>query len=587
MTRKQRQEAMAAEISERINEEIDNIVAPDAAQITEKADEAQADAEEQARIDYLHRFYNPVYKSKWDSWELEISLVGINDILKHLGFFRYDFPEGGSTYVHIENNIISQVDSQNTIVDAFWAYIHKLPDRTVQKMVGDDWLEKTITSDMIEEKMTKQIGYYFSALSRLIPDDPIRILEDTRLNKYISFNNGIVRVWKGGWKFYPYSQMSDIALDTNEDNGQYVWRRNVLDRDFIETTEIGDYEKFCKYICGWDKDREEKTDTYCNRFKALRSIIGYLMHNNFECTAKSILFIDVNKDHMGQPAGGTGKGLIGKGLCAMINRHQEIDVRYLSVGGKGFNPTFDRRYSQGDNTTQLVHIEDISDDFNFRDFFNDVTDGAEFRKCGENTNRHMIKTMLSSNVPLDISAPSCKRRLIVFELDNYFGTRRTPIDVFGHSFFKSEWTKKDWAEFDNFMIRCCFLYMGTKDEKRADGRVTEIIEPPLINYKQQLLNSKLSEDFIKWFKDKIDTAVYSMKYVEYVKTTLFDEFVKKYQEYDNRQKYARAFTKWCKFYLYTMEIPSGEKRSTQDLLILYPPNNDKNIDYIFNDMNEV
>lgn len=551
-----------------------------------KSKEAQAQAIDEMDIEYKHRFYSFDFDKK-GNLTVSPDNLSIIEILREMGFYRYDQPEGTSEYVRITDGKIRLIRDTQKIIDAFEDYVRNLPDRVVYKGTT---METVITGDRLLRQFYKNIMYYFSStLPRLRPqneDEQITILHDSKKCKFLFYNNGIVAITAKGRTFIPYQNNVSLCFDVptfGNVEGRYIWESNILNRDYIEPNKIpshehyNDFMRFCGYICGIDGDSKEVSG---ERFKALKSIIGYLLHDNYETNLKSVLFLDVNKNNSGKPAGGTGKGIIGIALSQMMNR-QDYDCKYIAVGGKGFDPTDIRRYSAGDITTQLIHIEDIAINFNFNDFYNDVTDGAPFRKMQKDTTTHRVKTMLSSNQPIDLSAPSNKRRLVVFELDNYFDSNRTPEDVFGKRFFDSDWDKYDWAQFDDFMISCCELYMKTKDTRDESGKVIGVMQPPLINYKSQLLKSKLSEDFIKWFQTEIEDSVLHMREQIFVKTDLFERFSHKYQEYANREKYARAFTKWCKFYLETMEIPSGEKRSTQDQLILYPNNpNDPAIDMI-------
>lgn len=599
--------------------------------------------DEEERIEHLHRFYS--VETVWDKQDecykfkkIDLDNYAIVDVLRELGFCRYDQPNGSFEYVKISDNIITLIRDQQMIVDAFEDYVRNLPPRYYKidgGGYGTDRLDEntkteyikpahfTITSEMILQKVYKNVMYYFSStLPRLRPDKSIRLLQDTKESKYIFYNNGIVRVSKDGIQFGSYKEMKQyetresdcfitdalsISLQIeSEENGRYIWSTNILDRDFpysyiekdgksnIEGN--GDFEIFIDCICGLGIGFTQTNDIRETRYiiptndmdvkvpflrkQSIKNIFGYLMHNNYECNLRSIMFIDMNKDNIGKPAGGTGKGIIGKALSHMMNR-TENDVRYIAPPGKNFDPEDERRYSEGDITTQLIHIEDIKSGFRFEGFFNDVTDGAVFRKMYQDKTKHRVKIMLSSNQAIDLSAPSCKRRMIVFELDNFFNENKTPQDLFGKRFFESQWDRLDWYRFDIFMVGCCLQYMKDKDAVGADGKVIGIRQPPLLNYQNTLLYSKVNEDFIVWFGDKIADALKFQTERFYSKKGLYEEFSKKYTEFADERRYKRAFAGWCKFYLQTMQIPSGEKRSTEDLLILYPQKGDPKISYIY------
>ena len=584
---------------------------------------------EESKVKHLHRFYTVELTGDKTTGQkkikkIELDNFAIINVLRDLGFYRYDQPNGTFEYVKIENNIITLLRDPQVIIDAFEDYVREIPtlyyriDDAPEVIRKDEdkcikYLKEAhiqITGEMLLQRIYKNIMYYFSStLPRLRPEQPIRLLEDTKDSKYIFYNNCIVRVSKDGIQTIDYDEIDTVVNGIfMEDNGTYIWSTNILNRDFpigfISSTgeknhqHDSDFEIFIDCICGIAKGLIEEKDGKTiyhkshlvtttgenglipyKRKQALCNIFGYLMHNNYECNMKSVMFIDMNKDNIGKPAGGTGKGIIGKALSQMLNR-SENDSKYIAVAGKNFDPEDERRYSEGDITTQLIHIEDIKSSFRFEGFFNDVTDGAVFRKMYQDKTRHRVKLMLSSNQPIDISAPSCKRRMVVFELDNFFNENKTPQDIFGKRFFESQWNKTDWGMFDVFMIRCCYEYMREKDTVGADGKVIGLRQPPLLNYTNTLLYSKLNEDFIVWFADKIAEANKYMIERSFSKKGLYTEFSEKYSEFQDERRYKRAFAGWCKFYLQTMQIPSAEKRSTEDLLILYPKEDPK-ITYIY------
>lgn len=291
------------------------------------------------------------------------------------------------------------------------------------------------------------------------------------------------------------------------------------------------------------------------RMKCLKSILGYMLHDNYECNLKSALFIDAKIDD-GLATGGTGKGIIGKALRAMANRRTN-DTKYISVPGKGLDISKDTRYSNGDITTQMIHIEDTERKFNFEGLFNDVTEGAVFRKLHHDPTYHFCKIMLSTNCPFELNSESVRRRIILFELFGYFSSKRTPEDVFGHRSFESCWTADDWASFDDFMISCVETYM-------ADG----LVDCGELNYGENFLISELGSETYYWLKNiMFATVVVARVESTHSLEKMWNSFNAKYPDkYDRRNSFSKAVKK----YLRTKKIPSGILRSTEDLLIVYP-----------------
>lgn len=514
-------------------------------------------------LEEQHSFYEAYYSH---GLQIRFNKLRIVNLLREMGFYRYDIPESHtSEMVRIVENKI-RIVSLTTIRDAFEDYLMGLQpiERTFYtkgKSDSEDEPSKVtvqITSTILIGKMYDNLQNLFSAdlMERLRPINySITIEEDNYNTKYVFFNNTAVEVTAEGIKLVPYSSLKN-----------YIWENAIINRDFEEDCSTGDFEQFICDICKYN----EKTKEGQARKKSLMSLLGYLMHNNYETNLKAIMFTDVNEEGGGVANGGTGKGILGKALAQMLNR-QRGDCRYLVVAGKGFEFK-DTRYAGGDLTTQLIHIEDLDKRFSFTDLFCDVTDGCTFRKLHHNPQIHFSKIMLSVNHTINFQGTSERRRLVIFELYNYYSEKFTPVDKFGKRFFESQWTQKDWSQFYNFMLRCVAVYMQYG-----------IIEPDMVNYEQRLIEEQLPEDFVYFFEQEIKESVAHQTRTEYVKKNLYDRFIFKYPQYT---KYNQSgFTKWCTLYLQLRHIRSGSHRKKQnndytDIFVLYPDIHENLFKYI-------
>lgn len=581
----------ANEAQRKANEERERAVGQRKMEITEEflSLEERRDKE----IERMHAFYDAKL-DKAGHLSIEINNFKMIELLKRLGFYRYDQPGGGFEYVQIKYNKIRLVRNVQEIIDAFEDYVRDLPERSITLLnklpEGDMKAEHTIYGKLLLEKMYKNINYYFSStLPRLRPDRDMKIetIHDTKHSKYLFYNNVVLRITKDGVEGIEYEDLQDRLKELHEDNGKYIWESNIIDRDYVGPTMTnpidkphhdadiwGEFGKFVLLISGIDDKRINYTiiNTYKKyridtaliqefsvperRFLALQSIIGYLLHDNFDTNLKCVLLTDAVQMN-GQPSGGTGKGILGKALGHMLNRG-ENDHKYVNVNGKDFDPKNERRYSDGDITTQLVHIEDAEKDINFEDLFFDVTEGATFRKMYQDKTKHQVKMMISTNTPFDLTAESTKRRIALFELDNYFNADKTPQDVFGHMFFGTDWSKQDWMQFDTFMVSCCEFYMRYG-----------LIPSPVIGYKENIINQRLRPEFVAWFKEYVKPAIESDGQTEfrYDMLAMWTAFVQKYPDTFNRRN---TLTESCKFWLKTMGIRSGIYRGTSDALVIYP-----------------
>ncbi len=494
-------------------------------------------------IDKLHDFYT-VERTNGQLKNIHLDRLKIVNKLREMGYLRYDLPDGNSQYVYVHDNIIEFTTDQK-IIDAFEDYIKKLPVRTYESVAPMDdggVVQITINARMIQEVLYKNLQSYF-VLDRLRPDRPITLMSDTKTEKYFYFQNTVVRVTPDDIELVPYSHLE-----------HKIWAHSVIKRPITIDDGKGDFEKFIEDIAGTD-DKERK--------KSLMSILGYLMHDFYECDLRAAFFTDVNKDTAGKAAGGTGKGIIGKALGEMLN-HDKGQSRYVAIAGKNLQLEKDTRYCLADMTTQLIHLEDVyKKSFDLKLLYNDITDGASIRKPYQiKPIVRYVKMMISINHTIELEGSSDLRRLIIFELANYYNDKFRPIDKFGKRFFESEWTATDWNRFYTFMCRCALTYLH-------DG----LIDPGEVNYSERRLAESVNEDFRYWFDELISPALIDNERREFAKNSLFEIFTTKYPAYSDK-RFRNPFTKWCKKFCELKHIPYVEKRSTNDMLIINPTRED-------------
>ena len=498
----------------------------------------------------LHNFYT-LKKGKSGEVEVALNILGICSVLQKMGYFRYDLLNGAHEYVHIQDNKI-EIVSEKIITDAFEDYVRDLPDFHKVSIVGDHTLELNVTPMHILNKLYQCLANYFSKnLERLRPVDKygrpttINILHDTEDTKYVYFRNCIVAANKNGIKKIMYPEIK----------GGYIMANSIIDRDWVDViNEKGEFERFCNLISNGDK----------NRLEALMSILGYLMHDYYDVDLRAAYFTDVNMDNSKHAAGGTGKGILGLALANILNRSPREDVKYIAVPGKGFKPEDPKRYSAGDITTQLIHIQDLDSKFKFDELYNDITDGATFQKHYQNPTYRRVKIMLSMNQALPLTGSSDKRRVVIFELANFFSDKVRPESLFGHRFFENSWSEKEWHLFDQFMVRCCNIYL-------ANG----IIEPKVINLDRRAIIDKVGQDLVAYLEsggiERFGDLDGSRRQVG--KSTLYYNFNSKYPGQFLNQ---RTFTEACMNYLELSKIPSAVWRDGNDWFILYPNADDYN-----------
>lgn len=494
-------------------------------------------------IDRLHNFYEASLDK--DHVKIHLNRLKIVIKLRELGFYRFDQPDGTSQLVRVDQNKI-KVTTKSIITDALEDYIRQLPDRQHEFRISEDtFASRTITSQHILEQLYQGgIGTYLTPeiLDRLRPDEPIELLTDGKTSKWFYFNNTAVKVTEDKIIPVPYNELDRL-----------IWENSIINRNFDYSNNLGDFETFISDITGNDEGRK----------KCLMSMIGYLLHDFYETDLRAVLLTDVNKDDFSENAGGTGKGLIGKALGQMLNR-EKADNRYCTIPGKGLDLSDKNRYDRADISTQLIHIEDIeASRFNFELLYNDITDGATLSKKYQITpTMRLIKFMISTNKTIDVRGSSNRRRLVIFELSNYYSDSFRPIDKFGRRFFESSWREDDWNDFYTFMMRCCMIYL-------SEG----IIEAGQVNYNERFLKEKIGEDFIFLFEQYLNHAVITGSRVEVVKQQLYQDYCNRYC-LSGKRPAQRTITNYCRTYLQLKNAKYCEIRSGNDLIIVNPTTSD-------------
>jgi hypothetical protein len=172
-----------------------------------------------------------------------------------------------------------------------------------------------------------------------------------------------------------------------------------------------------------------------------------------EAKPKAIIFNDemISEDI---PNGGSGKGLIHRAIGHIKN--------IVIEDGKKFDAKAQFAYQKVNKDTQIFLMDDVPKHFNFESLFSIITEGMTIEKKGQDAYqipfKESPKISITTNYTINGSGASHERRVFEVEIANYFNENRTPEMEFGHLFF-SDWDEKEWARFDNFMIRCVQFFL--------------------------------------------------------------------------------------------------------------------------------
>ncbi len=428
-----------------------------------------------------------------------ISIVPIlfQNFLQSHGFFKY-YIDGSAIFVRVQSNIL-EIVSVDHIKDFVLNYLRDNGELDV-------WNHCAESSKIFTEQ-------YLSMLD----DIKVQLLKDTANIAYIPFANGVVKISK-----------KRIELLSYVDIDGYIWKEQIVNRDYVKSNATTDFYDFITKICNNSQDR----------ISGIESTLGYLIHGYKDKThQKAIIFQDEAVDD--NPNGGSGKSLIVNAL-----KHFK---KVVVIDGKQFEPNKgDFIYQRVNLDTQILAFDDVKKNFNFESIFPLITEGITVNKKNKDeifiNFDHSPKICITTNYVISGSGNSHQRRRHELELHQYFNQNKTPLDEYGNLLFDG-WNKKDWKAFDNYMIDNVqkFLNNGLVQVDTINAEVKRIIQ-------------STNKDFFDWAEDQQwpeEQRLYNK--------TMYHSFQ---EEFDNRKISNVWFARWVVKYLDYKERPHEKGRDT-------------------------
>lgn len=413
---------------------------------------------------------------------IQILSIKYKEFLRQNGFYKY-YPEGGDVYIFVRQigNVYEPVTAER--IKAFIL----------------EYLESNKIYD-VYEFMSKKAMFFTDDYLSILHEIDIKFCKDTKDSCFLFYRNKSIEVT-------PKRIIEHDYIDL----GAFVWKSQVIDRDFMlnQKSLDNDYCTFLRNVSG-------------SNFEEMKTVLGYLLHSyKSKSNTKSIILNDEMISDT--PEGGTGKGLIVQGVKQL--------KRVVTEDGKKFKIDKSFAFQKLDVDTQILFIDDIAKGFNFESLFSIITEGIDIEKKNQTTIYIPVerspKIIISTNYPVKGIGHSFDRRKIEIELKQYYSNNKTPIDEFGKALF-DDWDEKEFNRFDNFMINCIHLYMslGLKEPKAENGKLRKFI-------------AESSQEFH-------DFALQRIKFDEsrYYKALLRDEFKTDYPDYSKLSE--KKFTQWLK-----------------------------------------
>ena len=381
--------------------------------------------------------------------------------LKKEGFRNYSFSsdEGAvAEPIHLKDNVARKVTPRDIFLHA-QKFIQTFEEPGLEAM----FLKKGEIS-LLKNK----------AIIISLPECELKPLRDTKTTSFKFYRNGIVVVEADKeFKLIPYSEAKG-----------FVWAETIKDREFEilgdEEIEKAIFARFVNNITNND-----------DHFSSVCTAIGYLIHS-YKDQRKPIAVIinDENLIDEGKPEGGTGKGLLVKGIAQIVEK--------ASYNGK--NSDFSNNkfaYQNVEDTTALIQIDDAPRTFDFEALFSVLTDALPVEKKHKPVrvipNEDSPKFVITTNYTIKGDSSSFKRRRFDIFLNNTYSSSHTPADDFGDEFFHS-WSKEEWQRFDLFMMACLrsFLSLGLTAYEDEGLRM-------------KMLKNETSAEFFELMEDDFNT----------------------------------------------------------------------------------
>ena len=366
------------------------------------------------------------------------------------------------------------------------------------------------------ELMANNTSYFNSNFLSMVKSIDVNFNRDDANTSYLYYQNGIVKTTKEKIELLKYSDITDL-----------VWENQVINRDIdLNNESEGVFKTFL-----WKLSAEN-----VDRYYTLKSVIGYLMHSyQNEAKPKSIIFNDeMLSDDVAN--GGSGKGLIHKAIGKI--------KKIITEDGKSFDHKSQFAYQRVAKDTQIFLIDDVPKNFDFENLFSVITEGMTVEKKGQDAYqipfKESPKISITTNYTVNGFSPSHERRVFEVEIANFFNANHTPQDEFGHLFFV-DWNEKEWANFDNFMIRCVQFYL-------KNG----LVNSDKVNLKERKFRNEVGLEFIEFMEAR--TSEFNGKPISRKK--LREDFNAEYQRlarFNTPQKFNSKVKEYCKFYNINLE----------------------------------
>lgn len=478
---------------------------------------------------------NDILKSNGEQilsfWEVQETKTGKDIKIMRHKFINFLYDSGFHLFFYEKGNSIYRIVKQ---CDAF---VEEATAETIKKYVKN-YIQNlpakfdSITPNELLEVVLKGTDAYFGkGLIEFLDAKNIDLLKDDTGEAYFAFKNGIVKINKNGSKLMNYG-----------DVGKVVWQSQVIDFN-IDVDQDFDYQlcefyRFMEKVAGDDNDK----------LVYLISLIGYLLHRYKDPSRPwAVVLAEETEDE--KNGGGTGKGILVKALSYMANVER--------VDGKNFKLDKNFAFQRVGLDTKIVAIEDVRKNVDFEGFYSIITEGITVEKKNKDElfipYKDSPKILFTTNYTIPSVGNHAKRRQRVFEFSNFFSSKYTPADLFGHKLF-DDWDADEWNRFYNLMFTCVAWYFNSGVKENENG----------IKLNRKHIKLNFGEEFLEWWDEQNELLYNNYKPFK----ELYSSFIVA-NDYDKKEYSQKRFKKALEESCDKFGINLDSKKNGQSRLVEY------------------
>jgi hypothetical protein len=432
------------------------------------------------------------------------------NFLYESGFHLFFYEKGNSIYrmVYQKDGFVEEATAES-IKKHIKSYIQNLPPK----------FDSITPNELLEIVLKGSDSYFGKGLIEFLDAKDIDLLKDDADTAYFPFINGIVKITKDGAKLLSYGEV-----------GKAVWKSQVINFH-IDVDNDFDYQ-----LCEFYKFMEKVSGEEDEKLVYMISLIGYLLHRYKDPSRPwAVVLAEETEDE--KNGGGTGKGIAVKALSYMANVER--------VDGKNFKLDKTFAFQRVGLDTKVVAIEDVRKNVDFEGFYSIITEGITVEKKNKDElfipYKDSPKILFTTNYTIPSIGNHAKRRQRVFEFSNFFSSKYTPADLFGHKLF-DDWDQDEWNRFYNLMFTCVAFYFNNGVKETENGN----------KLKRKHIKLNYGEELLEWWDSQIEQLFENHKpfrdlYTSFLQLNDFDK-----KDY-SQKRFKKALEECCEKFDFTLD----------------------------------